>query len=116
MPYLASQHAHFHNGWLNSDRSFNTPNSYEPDFEHFGPIRVLNEDRVSPLSGFPPHQHRDAEIFVYILSGELTHRDSTMQKAENGEPGTDLFYRVKRGDVQFTSAGSGVAQIGGERA
>jgi len=53
------------------------------------------------------HSHRDAEIFSYILSGELTHRDSTVKKEAGGED-KKLFYRMKRGDVQFSSAGSGV--------
>lgn len=109
IPYLASQRAHSQTSWLNSHRSFNFPNYYDADYEHFGPIRILNEDRVSPMTGFPSHPHRDAEIFSYILSGELTHRDSTMQEADGKDVGTDMFYRMKRGDVQFTSAGSGVA-------
>jgi hypothetical protein len=53
------------------------------------------------------HSHRDTEIFSYILSGELTHRDSTVKKGAGSED-KKLFYRIKRGDVQFSSAGSGV--------
>lgn len=107
-PYLASERAHANHGWLTSYRSFNFPNYYAPDFEHFGPIRILNEDIVSPKSGFPSHTHRDAEIFSYILSGELTHRDSTLAGSRESAD-KNLFYRMKRGDVQFTSAGTGVA-------
>ena len=105
--YHASRRAHSDMGWLRSDRSFNFPNYYDADFEHFGPIRILNEDHVAPKSGFPTHPHRNAEIFSYILSGELTHRDSTLGGKDES---TDkkLFYRMRRGDVQFTSAGTGV--------
>jgi riboflavin-specific deaminase-like protein len=63
----------------------------------FGPLRVINEDRVSPKTGFPTHPHSNAEIFSYILDGELTHKDSL----GNVEI-------LKRGEVQFTSAGSGI--------
>lgn len=69
---------------------------------------MLNEDRVKAQSGFPTHPHRDFEIFSYILSGELTHRDSMLQKgAEGGQ--SDKFYRMHRGDVQFTTGGTGIA-------
>lgn len=119
LPYLARKRAHFQNAWLNSHQSFNVPgcldlNNLEkrngtPDFDYLGPISILNEDRVAPLNGFPSHYHRDYEIFSYVLAGELTHRDSTMQKAGREAAGTNKFYCMKRGDVQFTSAGSGVA-------
>lgn len=69
---------------------------------------MLNEDRVEPQSGFPTHPHRDFEIFSYILSGELTHRDSMLREgAEGGQ--SDRFYRMRRGDVQFTTGGTGIA-------
>lgn len=69
---------------------------------------MLNEDRVKPQSGFPTHPHRDFEIFSYILSGELTHRDSMLRRgAEGGQ--SDKFYRMHRGDVQFTTGGTGIA-------
>lgn len=69
---------------------------------------MLNEDRVAPGTGFPTHPHRDAEIFSYILRGELTHRDSMQRKgAESSDK--DKFYRMKRGDVQFTTGGKGIA-------
>jgi len=106
-PYRASRRAHFDEGWLVADRSFNFPDYYSPSFEHFGPIRVLNEDRVAARTGFPTHPHRDFEIFSYVLSGELTHRDSTLG-GEGQSEDKKLFYRLKRGDVQFTSAGTGV--------
>ncbi|CCT69978.1 related to protein yhhW [Fusarium fujikuroi IMI 58289] len=75
---------------------------------HFGSLRVLNEDRVKANSGFPTHPHRDFEIFSYILSGELTHRDSMLTKGKEGGQ-SDKFYRMHRGDVQFTTGGTGIA-------
>lgn len=70
---------------------------------------MLNEDRVKPHSGFPTHPHRDFEIFSYILSGELTHRDSMLRKGAEGDASADQFYRMRRGDVQFTTGGTGIA-------
>lgn len=74
---------------------------------NFGSLRVLNEDRVDGGTGFPTHPHRDAEIFSYILSGELTHRDSMQKKGAETKQGDD-FYRMRRGDVQFTTGGTGM--------
>lgn len=82
---------------------------YDPRYTNFGALRVLNEDRVRPQSGFPTHPHRDFEIFSYVLSGELTHRDSMLRRGAEGEQQSDRFYRVRRGDVQFTTGGTGIA-------
>jgi redox-sensitive bicupin YhaK (pirin superfamily) len=82
-------------------------NDYDPKVQNFGSLRVLNEDRVDPHRGFDTHPHRDAEIFSYILNGELTHRDSMIKKGKETEEGDD-FYRMKRGDVQFTTGGTGM--------
>ncbi|KAI4122937.1 MAG: hypothetical protein LQ338_005544 [Usnochroma carphineum] len=101
---------HADHGWLDTYHTFSFANYYDPNFETFGALRVLNEDRVAPQSGFPFHTHRNAEIFSYILSGELTHRDSMMGKgAANSTADKDLFYRIRRGDVQFTTGGSGIS-------
>ncbi|KAI4160876.1 MAG: hypothetical protein LQ342_005302 [Letrouitia transgressa] len=102
---------HADHGWLNTFHTFSFASYSDPRFESFGALRVLNEDRVSPRSGFPTHPHRDAEIFSYIISGELTHRDSMMaSKAKsNGPLNPDDYYVMKRGDVQFTTGGSGIA-------
>ncbi|KAL2809447.1 RmlC-like cupin domain-containing protein [Aspergillus granulosus] len=97
-----------HGGWLKTFHTFSFASYYDHKFSHFGSLRVLNEDRVAAHNGFPTHPHRDAEIFSYILSGELTHRDSMVRKGAEGAQGKD-FYRMKRGDVQFTTGGTGIA-------
>jgi redox-sensitive bicupin YhaK (pirin superfamily) len=107
-PHRSSARGHSDHGWLNTYHSFSFADWYNPNFMSFGSLRVLNEDRVKANSGFPTHPHRDFEIFSYILSGELTHRDSMLQKgAEGGQ--SDRFYRMHRGDVQFTTGGTGIA-------
>ncbi|CRL28366.1 Pirin [Penicillium camemberti] len=97
-----------HGGWLKSFHTFSFASYYDHRFQNFGSLRVLNEDRVAARNGFPTHPHRDAEIFSYILNGELTHRDSMIKKGSEGEQGKQ-FYRMKRGDVQFTTGGTGIA-------
>lgn len=99
---------HSDHGWLNTYHSFSFADWYNPKFSNFGSLRVLNEDRVTAMNGFPTHPHRDFEIFSYILSGELTHRDSMLAKGKEGGQ-SDKFYRMHRGDVQFTTGGTGIA-------
>lgn len=107
-PHRSGARGHSDHGWLNTYHSFSFADWYNPRFNNFGSLRVLNEDCVKPNSGFPTHPHRDFEIFSYILSGELTHRDSMLRKgAEGGQ--SDRFYRMHRGDVQFTTGGTGIA-------
>lgn len=107
-PHRSGARGHSDHGWLNTYHSFSFADWYNPKFNNFGSLRVLNEDRVKANSGFPTHPHRDFEIFSYILSGELTHRDSMLRKgAEGGQ--SDRFYRMHRGDVQFTTGGTGIA-------
>jgi len=109
VPRRSAERGHaLHGGWLDSYHTFSFAGYYDPRFESFGALRVLNEDRVKPQSGFPTHPHRDAEIFSYILSGELTHRDSMIRPGETSQ-NKDDFYRMKRGDVQFTTGGKGIA-------
>lgn len=107
VPRRSNERGHANHGWLDSYHTFSFANYYDPKFQNFGSLRVLNEDRVDAGQGFPTHPHRDAEIFSYILSGELTHRDSMIQKGKEGSEGDD-FFRMKRGDVQFTTGGKGM--------
>jgi redox-sensitive bicupin YhaK (pirin superfamily) len=118
-PHRSAARGHSNHGWLDTYHSFSFANWYNSNFTHFGALRVLNEDRVKPNSGFPTHPHRDFEIFSYILSGELTHTDSTHKQkqkqkgdddahAQEEEEESELFCRVRRGDIQFTTAGTGV--------
>ncbi|WRT68811.1 uncharacterized protein IL334_005791 [Kwoniella shivajii] len=85
-------------GWLKTFHTFSFANYHDGEFERFGALRVINEDRVAPRTGFPTHPHKEFEIFSYIISGELSHKDS-MGNVET----------MKRGDIQMTSGGTGIA-------
>lgn len=88
---------HADHGWLYTFHTFSFASYYDPKFEDFGPLRVINEDRVDRGTGFGTHAHREFLIWSYIVNGELEHKDS-MGNLEN----------MRRGEVQFTSAGTGI--------
>ncbi|PNS21025.1 hypothetical protein CAC42_3362 [Sphaceloma murrayae] len=95
-PWSARGHAD--HGWLYTFHTFSFASYHDPRYESFGPLRVINEDRVQRGTGFGTHSHREFLIWSYIVSGELEHKDS-MGNLE----------KLRRGEVQFTSAGTGIS-------
>src|SRR5262249_26027660 len=93
----AHERGHANLGWLEGHHTFSFGGYHDPDHMGFRALRVINDDRIAPGTGFGPHAHRDMEIITYVLEGGLLHRDSMGQR-----------HVLRRNEVQTMSAGTGI--------
>eukprot|EP01089_Gocevia_fonbrunei_P012076 TRINITY_DN2761_c0_g2_i1.p1 TRINITY_DN2761_c0_g2~~TRINITY_DN2761_c0_g2_i1.p1 ORF type:complete len:266 (+),score=33.45 TRINITY_DN2761_c0_g2_i1:102-899(+) len=93
----SSERGHANQGWLDSYHTFSFADYHDRKYQGWGCLRVINEDRIGPNRGFGMHPHSNYEIFSYVVSGKLDHTDSMNNKE-----------KIHRGEIQFTSAGTGI--------
>ncbi|MCZ6672088.1 MAG: pirin family protein [Verrucomicrobia bacterium] len=93
----AEERGHMQIDWLDTYHSFSFGEYYDPNHMQWGPLRVMNDDRIAGGGGFPKHPHRDMEIFTYVTEGALAHEDSTGSSSQ-----------IHLGRVQLMGAGTGI--------
>ncbi|KAJ7065482.1 RmlC-like cupin domain-containing protein [Mycena amicta] len=98
VPRPSQERGHADHDWLKTFHTFSFASYHDSSHAQFGALRVINEDRVAPSTGFGTHSHREFEIFSYVVAGQLEHKDSMGN--------TEI---LKRGDLQLTSAGTGIS-------
>jgi len=88
--------------WINSYRTFSFPNYYDPNYMNFSHLQTINDDRVQPGGHVPEHEHKNMEIFGYVVEGVCRHTDSHGNTLD-----------IPAGAVQRMSTGSGIKHTEG---